>query len=553
VGFHFHSDSYICGYEGAYVDNVLLTGIREVPNSNLHTYDNYMDAYMVRKYVIDASGWGSATLSYWAWYQTESSYDYLQVIVTNDAGAHWYYIGDRLSGTSGWAYHSLDIPSTYFTSQFGIGYMFHSDSSIHGYEGAYLDDINLYAEINHPPVVSDGYVTPTSGYPDTIFTFRVKYTDSDGDPADTKRLILDDDGIFYFDMYHVSGNPIDGEWFEVQVTGLHPDSQVGEHRFFFYFTDGRGGEDYDPDDGWHSGPIVNEGEVYPDIRLQYDSLLFEYPESSGYPTVDVSEVEGNDVFVYRVNCTVDFGGLFLETDGNYTVVSSPGCDRIFETGRPILPAKTFYILLPPSTQVTSSKVVLCDKVDLRDEYFVQIAPSPHILGGCPSDVSTDDLPGPYPEQIVRINGIHGFRGYRLLSVTFFAAQYYPSLHKLFKINKLGMELELRKVDEQDIESLFRGLPEDENAVKSMVVNPDAASLYSDIRSMEITTTYKYIIITSSSLVDAFQPLADWKTQKVGSATIVTVSSITSSYSGRDTQEKIRNFIIDKYTNWGTEW
>jgi len=155
VGFHFSSDSSVCDYEGAYIDLVRLTGI--ISNPSLRKYDDYMDASMVRKYTIDASTWVSATLYYWAWYQTESSWDYSQVTVTDDAGSHWYYIGAQLSGSSGWASHSLSIPGGYLTSLFNIGFKFHSDGSVH-YEGVYLDNIILEYEPDTtpppPPVIS---------------------------------------------------------------------------------------------------------------------------------------------------------------------------------------------------------------------------------------------------------------------------------------------------------------------------------------------------------------------------------------------------------------
>ena len=143
---------------------------------------------------------------------------------------------------------------------------------------------------NHDPVVSDGYVDPTSGCPDTIFTFRVKYRDQDNDPADTKRLILDDEGIFYFDMYSISGDPLSGQWFEVRVTDIHLDSEVGSHRFFFYFTDGRGGEDYDPDEGWHPGPVVEPcGE--PDIDVYPMHLDFNFPGPGFAQNISTGETD----------------------------------------------------------------------------------------------------------------------------------------------------------------------------------------------------------------------------------------------------------------------
>jgi len=112
-----------------------------------HKYDNNMYAFMIRKYVIDASKWSSANLSFYTWYEIESGYDYLRVIVTGDGGSNWYEIGDKLDGSSGgWEYHSVSIPAEYLTSQFGIGFLFYSDSSV-TYEGAYVDDIKLEAEV----------------------------------------------------------------------------------------------------------------------------------------------------------------------------------------------------------------------------------------------------------------------------------------------------------------------------------------------------------------------------------------------------------------------
>ena len=128
------------GYWSGYCADIGDTGAN-------HKYDNNMYAFMIRKYVIDASKWISANLSFYTWYEIESGYDYLRVIVTGDGGSNWYEIGDKLDGSSGgWEYHSVSIPAEYLTSQFGIGFLFYSDSSV-TYEGAYVDDIKLEAEV----------------------------------------------------------------------------------------------------------------------------------------------------------------------------------------------------------------------------------------------------------------------------------------------------------------------------------------------------------------------------------------------------------------------
>ena len=122
-----------------------------------HKYDNDMYAFMTKKYVIDAHDWDSATLSYYTWYEIESGYDYLRVIVTGDGGSNWYEIGDKFDGSSGgWGYHSVNIPAEYLTSQFSIGFLFYSDSS-YTYEGAYVDDIELEAEVPGELAITGGW------------------------------------------------------------------------------------------------------------------------------------------------------------------------------------------------------------------------------------------------------------------------------------------------------------------------------------------------------------------------------------------------------------
>lgn len=65
--------------------------------------------------------------------------------------------------------------------------------------------------------------------------------------------------------------------------------------------------------------------------------------------------------------------------------------------------------------------------------------------------------------------------------------------------------------------------------------------------------YNYIIITTEELENAVLKFKEWKEFLGYSVKIVTISWIESNYDGRDLQEKIRNFLIDKYEEWGIEY
>ena len=65
---------------------------------------------------------------------------------------------------------------------------------------------------------------------------------------------------------------------------------------------------------------------------------------------------------------------------------------------------------------------------------------------------------------------------------------------------------------------------------------------------------EYVIITVPSLVGAFQPLADAKTQEGLPAAIVTDQWIMDNYrNGGDVQETIRFFLQAAYANWGVQF
>ena len=58
-----------------------------------------------------------------------------------------------------------------------------------------------------------------------------------------------------------------------------------------------------------------------------------------------------------------------------------------------------------------------------------------------------------------------------------------------------------------------------------------------------------VIISPSGLLTEWQAYADYKTGLGMNTEVVDISSITSTYSGRDNAEKLRNFLIEIYTEW----
>ena len=65
--------------------------------------------------------------------------------------------------------------------------------------------------------------------------------------------------------------------------------------------------------------------------------------------------------------------------------------------------------------------------------------------------------------------------------------------------------------------------------------------------------YNYVIITTDSLKESLEFFQNWKEYIGYSVTIVTVSQIESTHNGRDTAEKIRNFLVSIYEEWDVQY
>lgn len=86
----------------------------------------------------------------------------------------------------------------------------------------------------------------------------------------------------------------------------------------------------------------------------------------------------------------------------------------------------------------------------------------------------------------------------------------------------------------------------------LVENPDVsktphgASESASLSSMNNETDY--LIITSADFFDAYSELVSWKSAKGLSVEVVAIGDIIATNSGRDDAERLRNYLISKYTD-----
>jgi hypothetical protein len=285
---------------------------------------------------------------------------------------------------------------------------------------------------------------------------------------------------------------------------------------------------------------------------------------------DKKETEqGSDIVEdYNLQYTLRFSkeDLNFDTLLGYDLVTMKECSYLSEIGKPKMPMKNIKIAIPSDIKVTRVRILSIREEPIQGTYtiFPTQRPLPvgetydQILSVRPNKV-TYTSPFPYPLRLVSLGEQNDLAGQSMIQITVFPLHYLPLQKKLTLVQSISIVIEgvegyvCKDFLPQTISENGRMMYE--QMIKGMVINPETIELCNAPNPQPMGVPagdYDYVIITQESWVNAFQPLATWKTQKGVPATIVTTNWIYNSggYSGTNVQ-KIKAFVQDAYTTWGT--
>jgi hypothetical protein len=259
--------------------------------------------------------------------------------------------------------------------------------------------------------------------------------------------------------------------------------------------------------------------------------------------------------------------LIFEQASGYDRVRLEGSGYLKCAGRPGLPSKTVWIALPQGMAVTGVREVSSTITDLPGSYVIMPAQPPTPISGeavlrpeAAPDPEVYSSSQPYPRSRVTLLHQADLAGQNMAAIRISPVQYSPASGRLTFATTIRIALEgptgytcgdylpakLANADRRRYEAM----------VKSMVVNPldvrlTAPELAPRIQGVD-PGQYDYVIITTAGWADDFQRLADWRGKLGRRVKIVTTDWIYTGggYAGTDL-EKIRAFISDAHTNWGT--
>jgi len=268
--------------------------------------------------------------------------------------------------------------------------------------------------------------------------------------------------------------------------------------------------------------------------------------------------------VIQKELTFDKNDISFAKIDKYDFIRLKGCESTVETGAPSLPRASFSLLIPQGAEVIDVEVISVDKEVISGEYDIYPTqhPQPFIKGKVFPFVEPDKniytQATPYPEKIIESSHTGSMSGYRLASLLIYPIQYIPKDKQLIFYSRI----KFRVTYKENVRSLNTKTEKQkmifEERVKKLVLNPEDIGMSEPSVGLSgslalLSDTVEYVIVTTSSLKEPFQELADWKTKKGIPARVVTLDSIYANYSGVDNAEKVRNFIIDANSSWGTIW
>ncbi|MCK4303060.1 MAG: hypothetical protein KAY24_02345, partial [Candidatus Eisenbacteria sp.] len=259
---------------------------------------------------------------------------------------------------------------------------------------------------------------------------------------------------------------------------------------------------------------------------------------------------------------------------DFEIPQLEGARTIGHPGEPLLPVYSARILLPPGEEIVTVRVVP-ESTPLVAHHLPAPAQSEHPLsmeGPFPPTEPKEEIYASaslFPAEPGEFITVQRYRGHSIAYVNLFPLRARLAIGAVEFTANLRLEISTAPSEQALANSarMYRTDASTRSWLRRNVENPELADSYeaaylsgqiqrapTQPRGLvDPAETRVYVIITSETLAPVYQALADDRTSKGLPAEIVTVPAIYAAYTGRDPQEQVRNFIIDAYQNWNSEY
>ena len=257
-------------------------------------------------------------------------------------------------------------------------------------------------------------------------------------------------------------------------------------------------------------------------------------------------------YAQTVEMSYSFEKPTVATLRGYEQIQLRGCMQSALAGQPSLPWQSVSLLLPQGQETESIEVILSD--------FQELEGTHEIFPYQPSRTTNDLTPRPlvkdeqlYASKAVYPAQSHGMvttqykNGFAFAFSAFTPVQYIPATGRVMYAQKATVRVNL-KAARTDHSAMLWATPDVKNSVKRLAQNPEMISSY-NTKGREVNV-YDMLIITSPDYIENYETYRAYYNSIGLRNRIVTTSEIYSTMTGVDSQDKIRNYIIQEYQSNG---
>jgi hypothetical protein len=252
-----------------------------------------------------------------------------------------------------------------------------------------------------------------------------------------------------------------------------------------------------------------------------------------------------------------FNNYTLSQKGEYSLFTLDDCYLTGIPGEPVLPYYAVKLLLPPGQEATAIEFYGEDEITLPGTYLIYPEQNvqPISRGKSGSFLKNERIYTKdhfYPENHAGLLSTEFLNGYSIALSAFTPLIYNPATGSVSYYQKVTIILKTRECQaaRQALNLLPSGSSGTERIVQFVQNSQDLASYPSGQQRDE---SYTYLIITPEQFSGSFEEIRAYYLQCGLESSVITTEYISSTYSGQDLQEKIRNCILQEYTDHGIEY
>lgn len=257
--------------------------------------------------------------------------------------------------------------------------------------------------------------------------------------------------------------------------------------------------------------------------------------------------------------TINTEDINFKIYDQYTIVEIDGADQLVSPGEPVLPMLIHHFVIPASAEVTKVEVLEGEQEIIDGTYTLLPGQEPIAFSMMteievtPPNQAIYSSSDPYPATnlVAYPSGVK--TGFRLCEVHVYPMHYIPSQGQVQLVKELTIQITYQEGVNPVQTITGRQYDVAKRAIKALVSNPEDIDNFKPYIRADAITDVNYAIVIGGSFQSDFEAMRQWKTKKGYNAEIVTVSWITSNYTGydgTDTQAKIKDFFADYFANKG---